>query len=272
VHRWPVVQSKCDQNAAAPYDPDRRAPGVVTAQIAADAAVAACATREHEPADTARTAYHQGRALVAGGKFAPARQKFEVAIGAGYRSARIDLAMLLSRSDAGMLDVPSAISLYTRAWKDGVTIAGFELGDIFEHGVGEAAGEDGYLLAPDSVRAWSWYRKAADAGDPNALARYAQRSLDAASADNSAATNAAYLLEAFRYYASAAERARREDWPDGIWRNWRYRRASLARLLARQGGMREVAEVYGEVQTRYATHSDALSRRLASLLRHDDNE
>jgi WD40 repeat protein/serine/threonine protein kinase/TPR repeat protein len=244
VHRWPVDQSKCDQNAAAPYDPDRHAPGVVAEQIAPDAANAACATPEHKPPDTARSVYQQGRVLMASGKFAPARQKFEQAIGAGYRSARIDLAMLLSRPDAAMLDIPAAISLYTQAWNEGVTIGAFELGDLFERGVGQGGGKDPDLLVPDTARAWSWYSKAANAGDPNALARYAQKSLDAASPDDSSATKTAYLLEAFKYYAAAAERARREDWPDDTWKSWRYRRATLARVLEREGMMQQVADAY----------------------------
>jgi WD40 repeat protein/serine/threonine protein kinase/TPR repeat protein len=270
VHRWPVDQSKCDQNAAAPYDPDRRARGVVAEQIAADAADAGCASSEHQSLDTARSVYHQGRVFMASGKFAPARQKFEEAIGSGYRSARIDLAMLLSRPDAGMLDIPAAISLYTQAWNDGVTIAAFELGDLFERGVGQAGGKDPYTFAPDSARAWSWYSKAANAGDPNALARYAQKSLDATSTGD--ATKTAYLLEAFKYYAAAAERARREDWPDEAWRNWRYRRASLARLLAREGMMQEGADIYEGVQRRYATRTSTLSERLGSLLHRAAND
>jgi hypothetical protein len=51
-------------------------------------------------------------------------------------------------------------------------------------------------------------------------------------------------LSSFKYYAAAAERARIEDWPDDAWRSWRYRRASLARLLAREGMQQEVAAAY----------------------------
>jgi hypothetical protein len=48
------------------------------------------------------------------------------------------------------------------------------------------------------------------------------------------------LLSAFRFYAAAAERARDAAWPDEAWRHWRYRRATLARLLAREGMMGQV--------------------------------
>jgi hypothetical protein len=55
------------------------------------------------------------------------------------------------------------------------------------------------------------------------------------------------LLQAFRLYAAAAERAHKEDWPDDAWKHWRYRRASLARLLAQDGLMQQVADGYREV-------------------------
>ena len=64
------------------------------------------------------------------------------------------------------------------------------------------------------------------------------------------------MLEAFRYYAAAAEIAQLEEWPDYAWRDWRYHRASLARLLARQGKMREVAETFGQVRRQYTPQAN----------------
>jgi hypothetical protein len=66
-----------------------------------------------------------------------------------------------------------------------------------------------------------------------------------------AAKKNSYLLESFKHYAAAAERARSADWPDDAWRNWRYHRASLARLLAREGMMEDVAGVYDSVRKQY---------------------
>jgi hypothetical protein len=79
---------------------------------------------------------------------------------------------------------------------------------------------------------------------PNALARFAAREESAALLPENAAKRSAHWFAAFKYYAAAAERARREDWPDSAWRNWRYRRATLARMLARDGMMQQVAEAY----------------------------
>lgn len=44
--------------------------------------------------------------------------------------------------------------------------------------------------------------------------------------------------------ANAAEGTHDEDWPDDAWRNWCYRRATLARLLAREGKLQEIADTY----------------------------
>jgi hypothetical protein len=61
-------------------------------------------------------------------------------------------------------------------------------------------------------------------------------------------------LAAFRYFAEAAERARLEGWPDDAWKSWRYRRATLARLLAREGMMRQVVDAYAAARSRSTTH------------------
>jgi hypothetical protein len=66
-------------------------------------------------------------------------------------------------------------------------------------------GASEFLLPIDQPHAWIWYRSAADAGEPNALARFAEKA------------------------------------------TWRYRRATLARLLARAGMMRAVADAYAKV-------------------------
>ncbi len=150
--------------------------------------------------------------------------------------------MLLSLPAAGVLDLPRALSLYERAWKEGVLIAGFELGTLYEHGARDQRGAE--VLAPDETRAWFWYQEAADAGEPHALARFGERYDDAALAADTETNRDAALLTSFARYAAAAERARREDWPDETWRNWRYRRASLARVLARDGMMYDVAKTY----------------------------
>ena len=70
-------------------------------------------------------------------------------------------------------------------------------------------------------------------------------------------------------YAAAAERARIEDWPDEAYKNWRYQRASLARLLANEGMMRDVADAYADVRKQNAPRR-SLRDRLISLVRMDE--
>jgi len=73
------------------------------------------------------------------------------------------------------------------------------------------------------------------------------------------------LLESFKYYAAAAQRARAEDWPDDAWRDWRYRRASVARILAREGMMQEIAEAYDGIRGQYSLPTHSLWQRLVSI-------
>ncbi len=236
-HPWPTT-SDCAARAAAPYDPDRRAPGVVFDKTTADPAVEACDKQAKALPHSPQVQYLYGRALAAAGKTQPARIQLESALASGYRAAGVDLARLLVAGDASAVDVSRAVALYERAWHDGVLIAARELGALFERG---AAG-----VAADPERARLWYRKGADGGEPSALGRLGEL------AETGASTGTEEELAAFRYYAAAVERARREDWPESAWFTWRHRRASLARNLAQMGMMTEVAEAFSAVREQYA--------------------
>jgi hypothetical protein len=122
------------------------------------------------------------------------------------------------------------------------------------------------VLPPDSAQALSWYQNAADAAEPNALARFAERDDGVAFSTEDPAKRKTLWLGSFKYYAAAAERARIEDWPDDAWRNWRYRRATLARLLGREGMEREVADTYEGALAKYAPPPSTLWSRLTSLV------
>ena len=145
-------------------------------------------------------------------------------------------------------DYARAVSLYEKAWRDGVPIAAFELGQLYERGFRAAAETAPVARQPDLSKAWSWYRKGADIGEPNALARFGERDETSAVTESSPQKRDALLLKAFASYAAAADRAQAEGWPDDTWRHWRYRRATLARLLAREGMMPEVADAYMAVR------------------------
>jgi len=98
------------------------------------------------------------------------------------------------------------------------------------------------------------------------LARFAEKGDGEALAADNADSRNAHLLQAFSHYAAASERARLEDWPDDAWRNWRYRRAAIARLLAGEGMMEHVAARYDAIRRKY-TPQQTIWQRLQSLLR-----
>jgi WD40 repeat protein/TPR repeat protein len=241
VRTFELAHSACDQFAGAPYDPARRTAGVEAAQIDSAPAIAACAPGRGA-AHSARETYEYGRALAAADQSPAARTELGRAIARGYPAAGIDLARLLIQPPAATTDITRATLLLEHAWNQGVLLAAFELGSLYEHGAGGAAVDD--------AQAWSWYRRGADAAEPHALARYGERELQAAQTASVPLERRRHQLQAFRFYASAAERARREAWPDEAWRDWRLQRASLARIRALDGGMQEVAAAYDAVLQR----------------------
>jgi TPR repeat protein len=234
--------SACDLQAAAFYDPDRRAPGVEQASINRELAIASCGREAAANDATDRAIYQAGRAAWANGQPKEARQYFERALAQNHAAARVDLALLLSDPAAGMLDPDRAVLLLKEAWQDGISIAGFELGALYERGVAPASAA-GHAWASDPDKAGFWYQEAAKRSEPNALARLAARA-EAKAGNDSSAANDAQLLTAFGLYARAVAGAEAQDWPVSVWRSWRYRRASLARVLAADGMMQETADAY----------------------------
>jgi hypothetical protein len=119
VRQWGTEGSACDQAAAAFYDPDRLARGLVQAAIVADVANSACSTQIAPIGSTPRLAYQAARALLAKFDVKGARQQFELAVSAGYRAAQVDLANLLVDASAGMLDPERAAALDQKHGKTG---------------------------------------------------------------------------------------------------------------------------------------------------------
>ncbi len=246
--------SACDQAAAAFYDPHRLASGTAQRDINADVANSACAAEAAESGHAVRLDYQWGRALWAKHDVSGARRQFEFAASKGYPAAGVDLANLLLDETAEGIDPRRAVLLYERGWRDGVSIAAFALGHLYEAGVPGA----GIKFRPDPSRAWAWYQQGAAAGEPSALARFGESDEQSALAVEDPSKARALLLSAFRFYAVAAERAHDEGWPDEVWRHWRHRRGTLARLLAREGMMSQVADAYQLVREQRISHTPAL--------------
>ena len=269
IRVWPHNISKCDQMASAPYDPDRRAPGVTLDKIAGDVANAVCAQENARSENAPRSIFQMGRALLAKNDPNGAQRELAIAVSKGYRAAQIDLANLLVDGSAGLLEPARAVTLYEKAWQDDVPIAAYELGNLYEHG---AQGERTMArteLQPNLTKASYWYQKGADAGEPNALARLGGHSEASAVSENSPLKKKALLLKAFVSYAAAAERAQAEDWPDDAWKDWDYHRATLARLLAREGMMSQVAIAYTQVLKKWNARAPTWLERMKAALRRD---
>jgi eukaryotic-like serine/threonine-protein kinase len=247
VRQWGTEGSACDEAAAAFYDPDRLTSGLAQAAIVADVANSACSPQLAPSGNTPRLAYQAARALLAKSDVKGSRQQFELAVSAGHRAAQVDLADLLVNVKAGMLDPGRAISLYETAWEEQVPIAAFRLGHFYEYGWQASDAAAAVAFHANASKAWQWYQRGADAGEPNALARFAERDETSAIAEEDVSRRIALLLRAFTHYAAAAEYAHTDNWPDDAWKYWRYRRATLARLLAREGMMQQVADAYSKV-------------------------
>ena len=90
-----------------------------------------------------------------------------------------------------------------------------------------------------------------DSAGPLALARLGDAADRAALDASSASERDARLLQAFGLFAAATAQAERAGWPEEAFLRWRYRRASLARVLARAGMVPQVAQAYERVRGRY---------------------
>jgi WD40 repeat protein/TPR repeat protein len=258
--------SACDKAAAAFYDPDRREHGRLISDINADIANAACAGEIAKPWHSARSDYQMGRALLARHDVTNATREFELAGSKGYRAAAIDLANVLQDRTAGVLDPTRAVTLLEKAWSDNISIAAYELGHAYEVGLPIATADANPELHADLAKAWSWYQKGADVGEPNALARFAERDENNALAESGAAKRNTLLLQAFTRFAAAAKRAHDEGWPDDAWKSWRYRRATLARLLAHEGMMQQVADSYNRVLVQFAPRPPTTWERMTGAV------
>jgi WD40 repeat protein/serine/threonine protein kinase len=229
--RWTAVPTNCDLAAASYDDPDRQGPGIAAENIAPGLALPACQAAVNAAPQAACEVYELGRVLAASGDSAAAQARFEQAAGMHYRAASVDLADLLLRQGSSA-DVVRARHLYEQAWAAGVPIAAFRLAELHERAGG------------DPALSLQWYQRGAASGEPNALACLALRAERQALSAASEATRHGLLLEAFTSYAEAARRAQDEGWPQERWQLWRYRLATLARLLSDEGLTEAVAERY----------------------------
>lgn len=160
----------CDRLAASPLDGARppEVPGVLTEQIDADAAIAACDKAVAGNPRVARFLFNLGRAyqrraLQPGlseedrkNAATSARLAYDDAVKRGYVSALNDLAVLYE-SDR---NYDQAIDLFKRGAQQGHPLAMYNLGLHYRDGIG---------VPRDDVQAAEWFARAAGAGLTSAM-------------------------------------------------------------------------------------------------------
>jgi hypothetical protein len=206
----------------------RRAAGHERIDINPELATAACGPDKKidEPAEGGRE-YLQGRALRAAGKTREAQSKFDEAWRKGYAASGVDAALLRIEQDHTRSVLESARSQLKQAWDKGVARAGTELARLDG---GTAEGE-------------SWLRKAEAAGDPSAYALEGEWKDQRLLATHSDAEQLPQLLAGLKAYRQAAQLGETAGWPELTVRDWRFRRATLARMLAQRQKMHEAVQV-----------------------------
>jgi len=113
----------CDKLAASPADPQRKVAGILIEKINPDLAISACVTAVHQYPTAARLNFQLGRAYFKAKKY------------------------------------ESAVDQYRKAAEQGYVTAQFNLGVLYEYGLG---------VRQDYGQALVWYRKAAEQGDQEA--------------------------------------------------------------------------------------------------------
>jgi WD40 repeat protein/serine/threonine protein kinase len=98
-----------------------------------------------------------------------------------------------------------------------------------------------------------------DVAEPDSLPELASREELAAIGENDPAVRDQRLLRALALYSTAAEQGRLQGRSDDRFRHWCYRRASLARVLAAEGLMQQVAQSYQAALARIAAGLPAAS-------------
>src|SRR5262249_17689716 len=145
----------CDQLAAHPNDPQRKATGIPLSKIDANTAIPACEAAVSQYPNDTQLNYQLGRAYVSAKNYQTAIDQFRKAAEQGYAPAQQNLGVMYTRGLGVTKDDAEAVSWYRKAAEQGYAPAQTDLGTMYLKGQG---------VAQDDAQAVSWYRKAADQG------------------------------------------------------------------------------------------------------------
>jgi WD40 repeat protein len=215
----------CDQLAANPFDPRKRAPGILFDAIDAEGAVLACRVAVETAPDEARLCYQLGRALDRADKREEAVLFIRTAAEKGYPAAHNDLGFRYENGSGVAKDNAEALRRYRQAAEGGYAPAFFHEGRLYWEGAGTEA---------DRAEAVRWFKRGANQGDPFSHRRLAELY---ETGDNLPQN----LEEAVLHYALATRLFELAGAaPDAVVS--RARRGSLARLLPPETAVRIARE------------------------------
>jgi uncharacterized caspase-like protein/TPR repeat protein len=129
----------CDREAASPLDLQGVGPGKLPNEIDAPRAVAACERASHDYPAVARFAYQLGRALMASGKTAQARDLIQQAAAKGHTRATWELGNLAAYGAFGAPDLAKADGFYKTCADAGDVYCALSYGRNLFYGRGVAA-------------------------------------------------------------------------------------------------------------------------------------
>ena len=155
----------CDRLAGDPFDPRKRAPGVLFDAIDAEKAVPACRAAVEAAPDEPRFRYQLGRALNRGGKREEAAALIRAAAEEGYPAAQNDLGHLYENGRGVAKDEAEALRLYRLAAESGHALAFSNVGRFYWAGIAVGA---------DRAQARQWFERGAGQGDPFSHSRLAE--------------------------------------------------------------------------------------------------
>jgi TPR repeat protein len=145
----------CDQLAANPIDPQRKATGFPLSKIDTSTAIPACETAVRQYPNDAQLNYQLGRAYFGAKNYQAAVDQFEKAAQQGYAPAQFALGTVYRTGHGAAKDDAEAVTWYRTAAERGYAPAQDYLGSMYQNGRG---------VAQDDAEAVSWYRKAAEQG------------------------------------------------------------------------------------------------------------
>jgi TPR repeat protein len=143
----------CDRLAAAPADPQRKAPGVLPDKIDANAAIPACEAAVRQYPNDARLNFQLGRAYYMAQNYQNAIDQYRKAAENGYMVAQSNLGWMYLTGLGVSRDYAKALAWYRKAAEQGDVSAQTNLGSMYYEGKG---------VSQDYREALTWYRKAAE--------------------------------------------------------------------------------------------------------------